>query len=129
MTKTKHVAVLAFLLLLGCSPKPPPKILPTVHPTSGKVVDRSGAPVTGGTVQFEALASPGQTALGEIGADGSFTLRTMVDGDRLNGAPPGPQRVTYMPKMIEDQSVAVPVTLSEQFEVKEGQNNFTIKLP
>jgi hypothetical protein len=120
--------IFVLLLLAGCS-QPPAKILPTVHPASGKVVDRTGAPVAGGTVQFESLASQGQTALAEVGADGTFTLRTMVDGSRLDGVPPGPQRVTYMPRMTEDQSAAVPVTLTEQFEVKEGKNDFTIKLP
>jgi hypothetical protein len=112
----------------GCTSAPEPN-LPTAHPVTGTVVDAAGQPITGGTLQFEALASAGQMGIAEIQPDGAFTVHTFVDGHKLIGAVPGPQRVTYMPLMTEDQAAANPVTLTETFEVQAGGNEFTIKVP
>jgi hypothetical protein len=112
----------------GCSSEPAPD-LPTAHPVTGTVVDTAGQPITGGTLQFESLASAGQMGIAEIQPDGTFAVHTFVDGHKLVGAVPGQQRVTYMPLMTEDQAAANPVTLTETFEVQAGGNEFTIKVP
>jgi hypothetical protein len=124
------ILYLSFVVMVagGCEPKKQTLAVPTTYPVAGKVVDKAGAPVTTGSVQFESLATPGQVAIGELQPDGSYSLKTFIDGNKLEGAVKGPQRVTYLPKMTEDQSAAVPVTLTEQFDVKEGANDFTVRL-
>lgn len=127
----RHVtsAALLFVLLLGCGKKPPAVNLPKAYAVNGKVVDKqSGEPITAGAVQFESLQSAGQTGIAEIQADGTFSANTFVDGNKLSGLVPGPQRVTFMPSATVDQASAVPVTLSETFEVKESDNDFLIQI-
>jgi hypothetical protein len=129
MSLLRSITTVALILALaGCSQPPPPN-LPTVHKVTGKVVTAAGAPAESGLVQFESLATPGKVGLGELAPDGTFSVVLMAEGQKLEGTVIGPQRVTYIPKMTQDQSGAPPVTLTETFEVKDGLNDFTIKLP
>lgn len=114
--------LLLFLLFAGCGSKTPPPNLPTVYKVSGKVLDKAGQPVAGGTVQFESIKTQGTTAIGEVGPDGTFQIRTMVDGHRLEGAVVGEQRVTYIPQMTQDQAGAIPVVLPQNLDVKPQDN-------
>lgn len=125
------VSTLVLLTAIGCSQtKPPPPNLPTVHKVTGQVIDKkTSQPITTGAVQFESLATAAQVAIADVQPDGSFSLNTFVDGHKLEGAVPGPQRVTFMPRTTEDQSAAVPVTLPQTFEVKESGNDFKIAIP
>jgi hypothetical protein len=78
---------LGVLLLAGCAPKSG-----TPVPVSGKVYYK-GTPLHGGLIVFTPDAAKGESgpsAYGEIGADGSYTLKT----DAAVGANPGWYRVT-----------------------------------
>jgi hypothetical protein len=114
-------------LLCGCGNMPSPN-LPPVHKVSGQVVSAAGQPVSGGTIQLQSTSSQ-HTAIGDVQPDGNFTMRTMVDGVRLDGVVAGAQRATYFPQMTEDQSAAVPVDLKEPIEIRPQDNEIVIKLP
>jgi hypothetical protein len=123
------VSLLTLGVLCGCGPKPVPVVLPTVHKVIGKVQGKDRQPVTSGTLQFEALASPGRVAIGEVQADGTFQMRTMVDGERLDGVVAGPQRVTYIPRSTQDPAGTGPVVLPKNLEVKPQDNvDLTLQL-
>lgn len=122
-------ALLLFACLAGCAAKAPPPNLPTVHKVTGKVLDKSTKqPITEGAVQFESLAEQGRVGLADIGPDGTFTMTTFVDNQRLEGLVAGPQRATFLPRTTQDQSAKGPVTLNETFEVKAGDNEFILEV-
>ncbi len=83
---TRRVWLLMPLLLTGCGPAEPP-----VYPAGGRVVFRSGAPVTTGVIEFRPDGG-GPAARGKIEADGQFTLTT---GTRP-GAVAGTHKVTVV---------------------------------
>ena len=60
----------------------------------GSVVLEDGKPLTSGTVEFEPVSGSVYQASGEIGPDGSFSLKTADSGD---GAAPGEYRVKVVP--------------------------------
>ncbi len=127
----RYLAATLLIATVGCGgTKPPPPNLPTVHKVTGHVISKqTGQPITAGAVQFESLEAAAQVAIADVQPDGTFSLNTFVDGHKLEGAVPGQQRVTFMPRTTEDQSAAVPVTLVETFEVKESGNDFKIEIP
>lgn len=84
------------LALTGCGTKGIEG--PSTVPVTGKVVftkngnlepivDRQGA------VEFESVDQPGVKAIGDIQADGTFTVSTLFDGKAKPGAVPGQHRV------------------------------------
>lgn len=78
------------VLAAGCGPGEPARV-----PVYGQVHYR-GQPLAGGTIVFTPdpeRGGRGPLALGEIGADGRFSLRT----DGQPGAVPGWHRVTVAP--------------------------------
>jgi hypothetical protein len=90
---TRSALLLVFLVpLAGCGPVDPP-----VYPAAGKVVFRSGQPVSGGVVEFRPEAG-GPAARGKIEADGRFTLTT---GAR-SGAVAGAHKVTIVQMVLAD---------------------------
>ncbi|HTN77396.1 MAG TPA: hypothetical protein VL096_19190 [Pirellulaceae bacterium] len=116
------VVGLAFLLFTaGCGSPTPKSAPPKVYKVTGKVLSKSGQPVAGGTVQFESLATPGQMAIAEVQPDGTFQIRTMHEGERLDGAVVGAQRVTYIPHST-DQTGPGPELLKQPLEVKPQDN-------
>lgn len=76
---TRRLLLLLPLLLVGCGPAEPP-----VYPAGGRVVFRSGAPVTTGVIEFRP-ASGGPAARGKIEADGRFTLTTGPQAGAVGG--------------------------------------------
>lgn len=112
------------LLLAGCSSQP--------ANVSG-VVTADGEPVTNGSVTF-APVGEGRPAVGDIGADGSFTLVTAAG----KGAEAGPHKVVYAapePEEKEDGSVGPRSKWSGwqtpagfTVELKSGDNEFKIEL-
>jgi hypothetical protein len=94
-----------------------------------------GTPFSGGLVQFKPQGSAAITTSGAIGADGSFTLSSFIEEQKVAGATEGPHTVTILPPQGQDQGAArgqsvQPIDLRETFTVKaEGENNFTITLP
>ena len=133
MTARIATAALAVLVLVaGCTGgKAPPK----TYPVTGKVVRADGSPVTGGLVHFKPQGDADVTTSGPIGADGSFSLSTFIDGQKVSGATEGPHTVTVLPPQQQDQGAAggrsaQPVELRDTFSVKaDGENHFTIRLP
>lgn len=85
MTRRPLLLVLP-LLLAGCGSDDPP-----VYPVTGRVVFRTGPPVTGGVIEFRPDKG-GPAARGKIEADGRFTLTT---GTRP-GAVAGVHKVTLV---------------------------------
>jgi hypothetical protein len=74
-----------------------------VYEVKGSVVLADGKPLTGGTVEFEPVSGSVYHASGEIGSDGTFSLKTADSGD---GAAPGEYRV----KVVPDEATAPFVT-------------------
>ena len=119
--------LLGLVVSPGCS-NSPSVTLPTTFPVTGKVVTRTGQPVTEGVVQFHSKTDSSITAIGEIGPDGSFSLNTRVDNYELPGTIEGPHEVTVIPAMSEDQ-MEIPVVLPEPCTVGPSNNEFTLEIP
>jgi len=111
----------------GCA-KAPSVPLPTTYPVTGKVFFEGGQPATGGSVQFRSTTDSSISALGEIGPDGSFSLTTHLDGNKLPGTIEGPHEVTVIPAMSEEQ-MEIPVVLQEPCTVGPGDNEFILEVP
>ncbi len=82
------------ICLTGCGHRPKP--LPPTYPVHGKVNFKDGRPATGGLVQFQSQAEPSVTTTATIGCDGTYRLVTMRDGQRVEGAVTGLNRVTIL---------------------------------
>jgi hypothetical protein len=129
-------ARVAVVLLLGASVLPcagcsstPPNPPPKTYPVKGKVVSqKTGQPLSGGSIQFESTGKTPVSVLGEIQSDGSFTVITLHDKQRLDGAPEGSYRVSVGPPQTDQQVPAV--IIEKVFQVKpEGPNEFKIEVP
>ncbi|HXG09456.1 MAG TPA: hypothetical protein VNK04_06675 [Gemmataceae bacterium] len=83
---------------------------PKTYPVKGKVVYPDGTPLTGGIVEFEALASEvGQVnARGTIREDGTFEVSTLFPGTdkERDGAVAGEHRVLVIPPLLTDEAMA-----------------------
>ena len=85
MTVRQLVAAAAAVAAAGCGaspPAPPPKTVPV----TGKVILPGGQPLTAGRVAFKPKDTAAQEAIGEVAADGTFTLTSYRQDD---GATPG----------------------------------------
>jgi hypothetical protein len=115
---------LSLFVTAGCSSA---KKLPAVYPVEGKVVYKKGEPLTGGSVSFQSQTDSTFACSAEIQPDGSFTLWTVADKQRVKGAPPGKYNVTVVPAMGADHSIQ-PITVAKPFEVEAKENRYTITL-
>jgi hypothetical protein len=115
---------LSFCLMVGCSSG---KKLPAMYPVEGKVVYKKGEPLTGGSVSFQSQTDSSIATSAEVQPDGSFTLWTFADKQRVKGAPPGKYLVTVMPALGTDHSIQ-PIPIAKPFEVEAKENRFTITL-
>ncbi|HVS40602.1 MAG TPA: hypothetical protein VMS17_33915, partial [Gemmataceae bacterium] len=107
------LAAAAVLLAVGCNgPKPP-----ATYTAIGKAVYADGAALAGGTLQFQPEAAGAPSAFAEVDKDGRFTLLTIVDGKRINGAVEGNFHVTYIPPVGADQKGGLPVVLPDVYTV------------
>ncbi len=119
--------VLLFLSgFLGCAGQPA-KTPPPTQKVEGVVLRKDGKPVTGGGVEFRHVANPEFVSLGEVGADGRFTLRTMGGTTDTTGAQEGEHTVTFTPASAKQEEM-IPVTLSKKYMIKAGDNNITVTL-
>ena len=118
-------ALVALVICLGCG-KEPEESLPETFPVSGKVVSRTGQPLAGGSIQFQSRVDPAISAIGEIDSDGSFSLFTHVDGNKLPGTIEGPHDVTVIPE--SDDQPQAPATLRKPYSVLPQENELTITL-
>jgi hypothetical protein len=90
---------------------------PRVARVSGKVT-RGGKPVPQGTITF--YTEGGRAAIGQIGADGTYTLTTFQPGD---GALVGPHRVVIHATRVGAGSLVSPKNIEEELELsRKGAN-------
>ena len=94
-TRRIGLILIAAACLAGCGSRPQP--LPATYPVHGKVTYKDGAPVTDGLVQFQPSASLSVATTGNIQSDGTYSLTTMRDSLRAEGALAGPNRVIVLP--------------------------------
>ena len=124
---------LVLILLAGCSTPDP-----VCYPVDG-TAELQGKPAEGFTVEFASQAeeTKGLSAMGKVGADGKFTLKTMVNGKEKPGAVAGLHKVVVVPPPSgAGPAVIVPLpphygdynTTPLTFEVKPDQPN-TYKIP
>jgi hypothetical protein len=109
---------------LGCNRTPTPP-LPTTYPATGQVVDKSGKPVTIGTIEFVSAVDGKTDAVGKLQADGTFSLITVVGKEMVSGAVEGAHKVTFLPGSQEQ----VPVYFKETCKVVPGANHFKLTYP
>jgi hypothetical protein len=98
--------LLAVAVVAGCGEKEVwlPEVTEQAYPASGKVFLPGGRPLKAGRVELIPVKEPGKIAVGEIGPDGSFALKTREPGD---GAVPGEYKVRIMiPEKAEYQRLA-----------------------
>jgi hypothetical protein len=115
--------VLAVVLFAGCGGDVAKD--PTTHPVRGKVVDRSGKPLTAGSVEFRPVGKSEGNSFGEIQADGKFTLDTVTTKKKLKGAQEGEHEVMVI---IDPKGAIPPVTLKKKYVIKPGDNDITVQL-
>jgi hypothetical protein len=126
--RTSVVLVLA--VLVGCSEPKVQGDLPDLHPVKGKVV-RAGQPVSGGEIRFTADGIGNDWVINaEVGADGTFELRTLhaLSMKKGTGAPAGTWTATYSPPLKNNQA-PVPVRATKPVTVAAGSNDVVVELP
>ena len=112
---------------IGCGNAEPVKAPPT-NKVEGVVVRPNGKPALRGAIEFRHVAKPEFPSMGEVDADGRFSLRTIAGNNQnVVGAQEGEHTVTYTPTS-EKQEEMIPVTLSKKYMVKAGDNNITVTL-
>jgi hypothetical protein len=84
---------------VGCTSGP---ALPKTYPAGGTVVTRGGTPMTSGSLQLTTTDDPLLRVFGTIDSNGHFTLTTMKDNARADGAPAGEFRVVVQPPPVAD---------------------------
>ena len=105
-------------------------------PATGKVVDQAGQPVeglAGSEIVFSQIEGK-SSSVGEIGADGSFSMYTERPGD---GVEPGNYKV-YIPRRHLDPERQAPQSIDAKFEkidsssleakVEKKRNTFEFKV-
>jgi hypothetical protein len=122
--------LLAFVVVtVGCGSRGSTD--PKTYAVTGTVQYQNGSPFPGGLIEFRSTTQAGN-ALGNIAADGSFSLHTLHNRKRLVGAAEGTYQVTITPRMGQDQTtsgVPIPIELQDTFTVKPEANKFTITIP
>lgn len=101
---------------------------PNTFPVTGKVVNAQQQPLSGGAIYFRSTDGPGLEAISEIGPDGGFSLYTMFDGQRLEGAVAGSHQVSVVPAS-ESGNMPGAIVLSEPRSVEPQPNEIVIELP
>ncbi|HTU21645.1 MAG TPA: hypothetical protein VMG10_26650 [Gemmataceae bacterium] len=125
-----RLGVLMLLLsaALGCGGGRAGKI--KTYPVRGSVAYKGGSRLDGGSLHFQSLRDPTLTVAGEIKPDGTFSLHTLVDKEKLSGATEGEYRVTVVPPLPADHTIAVvqPVVLGKTYQVEAKENQLTIEV-
>lgn len=134
LTHPVSFAIAALLCLAGCGRRSAP--LPRTYPVHGKATYENGAPVTAGLVQFQPQSEPSVTTAGVIRNDGAYSLATMRDGLRAEGAVAGPNRVFVIPaenvarradsRRITQQGASVPTVYPTPYRVEPRDNEFNL---
>ena len=122
--------------LIGCAS--PTQPIPTTYPVHGRVTYEDGTPVTDGLVQFHPDASLSVATTGKIQSDGAYSLTTMRDGLRAEGALPGPNRAIVLvvnenggskldPRLQQGRASSTTFPTPYIVEPKDNEINLTIQ--
>ena len=125
------VAIVLAAIAIGCRTEVPKEEPPDTVPVTGKVVDRKGHPLVGGVVEFRAVDGKPWTTMAITAGDGTFTLETMVTGEKVPGAVVGEHRVSVTPPFSDspEQIAAEPYLMPGPLTVKsDGENHFLIDM-
>ncbi len=103
--------------------------MPKTYPVLGTVFYKGGKPLQGGTVQFMSPTDPSLTVVGNIQNDGTFTLSTIRNQTKVDGAAEGEYRVTIVPPIPADRkSFQPPMPVPKPYKVEAKENQFQIEL-
>ena len=119
----------------GCGDRPRP--LPTTYPVHGKVTYPDGKPVAGGLIQFQPQAEPSVSTTGTIHNDGTYSLISVRDGLRAEGAVACPNRVIVVqwadqesqrqePGKPTRQQGCLPTNVAALFHVQPRDNEYNL---
>ena len=118
--------------ILGCGSQPTTN-LPKTYEVRGVVLEASGEPAQGGSIEFTPKQPGGQKFLGIIGPKGEFTARTIAAEGATAGAPEGTYTAVVVPAISNqptEQHAVRPISIREEVTVMAaGENSFTIRLP
>jgi hypothetical protein len=103
---------------------------PKTYPVKGRTsFQEDGQPMTAGMVQFESTTDANLNGRGDLGADGTFTLSTIVGDKKVGGLAAGTYRAWVLPPQGADHA-ARPLVARGLFKVDPaGPNEFTLTLP
>jgi hypothetical protein len=105
--------------LPGCTSEP---AAPPTYKVEGNVVHKNNKAYTGGgLIEFRNARNPQNSTLGQIGEDGSFTLKTIVGNHSVLGAQDGEHTVTITP--AGDGQKMHAMQLKTRYTVKAGETN------
>jgi hypothetical protein len=99
------VVGLVFLVACGCGLADP-----TAYPVSGTLKLPGNQSPAGCVVEFSSQGerTNGVNASGEVAADGTFTLKTRINGKEVAGAVAGPHKVVVIPPAASSTPGAPP---------------------
>jgi hypothetical protein len=115
--------ILLSLWTAGCAKEP----TLTTYSVDGRVFYRGGKPVTAGQIRFTPVEDSSFTVAGDIGADGTFSLRTVKDRESATGAIEGTYRVTIQLPSVEHRYVPE-IVLPRPYKVEAKDNHFEIEI-
>ncbi|MEZ6069015.1 MAG: hypothetical protein R3C10_01835 [Pirellulales bacterium] len=127
-----HLLVVGVCLWFGGCGGEATQSIPT-YPVNGTVLLADGRPLSGGMIEFRSLDNTTLTTTSVIAPDGTFALKTLLDGGRVDGAVAGEYRVTVTPTPPETddvQAVGTVISLPDSYQISAaGDNAITITLP
>ena len=112
-----------FLLVAGCSSGAKSIAPPETIVVTGKAVQPSGQPITGGRIRFfPAEGAAGAEAYADIKSDGTFTLQSFGGRD---GALPGTYKVSLSGKAVAgiDPKFLAPETSTLKIEITKDKKD------
>jgi hypothetical protein len=119
--------MLAWLIVTGCGGSGE-VAAPKTYPVRGKVFYKGDQPfLFGGVIQFQLETEPRLTQMGDIEPDGTVSLATLFQNERLEGTIEGRYHVTVIPRMLDNKPVPI-YQLPRVYTVKAEDNYFSIEL-
>lgn len=121
--------------LVGCGSSEP-----ALHPVTGTLKLADGKSPLGCVVEFSSQGADtkGTNARGEVAADGTFTLTTILNGKEKPGAVAGLHKIAIVPPTASSSEKTPPLAIAPKyldfntsgltFEVKPGDNKYPITL-
>lgn len=121
---------LPFILLTLASCAKEYRAVPETFPASGTIDPAGRTLPVGGTIEFEPITRGVEfTANGVIDKDGGFSLKIPYVDRVLPGATAGPHHVRVLLPLEQQGKSSGVVRIDGEFEIKAGENRFTISFP